>query len=65
MKHTFMIAYANDKNGKMKYVNYESNYTYLSDAWQQVSMDAIMEKPRHVNDTGDDWYVQSIVYTAR
>ena len=65
MKHRFMIAYANDKNGKMKYVNYESTYAYLPFAWQQASTDAIMEKPRHVNDTGDDWYVQSIVYTAR
>ena len=65
MKHAFMIAYANDKNGKMKYVNYTSNYEYLSDAWKQVGIDALMEKPRNVGDTGDDWYVQSITYTAR
>ena len=61
MVHEFMIAYANDKTGKMHYSHYvAAEDTPLLTAWHEAAAAAMtMVK------SDNDWYVQSIVYTAR
>ena len=62
MKHKFMIVLANDRSGQIQYINYESDREDLLFAWEDAAATAIDES--HCADS-NDWYVQSIVYTAR
>lgn len=63
MKHKFMIVLANDRSGQMQYIKHESNKEDLLFAWEDAAATAIDEAG--ASDNPDDWYVQSIVYTAR
>ena len=62
MKHKFMIVLANEKSGQLHYINYKSDREDLLFAWEDAAATAIDES--HCGDD-DNWYVQSIVYTAR
>lgn len=63
MKHKFMIVLANDKSGQMQYINYESDRENLLFAWEDAAATALDEVG--TSDHPNNWYVQSIVYTAR
>lgn len=63
MKHKFMIVLANEKSGQLHYINYESDRKDLLFAWEDAAATAIDEAG--ASDHPDNWYVQSIVYTAR
>lgn len=61
MVHEFMIVYANDKTGKMHYSHYvAAEGTSLLTAWSKAAAAAMT-----MINNDNDWYVQSIVYTAR